>query len=136
MEESTGRNGAEDKGGNSGHVGEKLPAMVTGRKIEIEDVNASNHNQHCDETEEDNTVSSHLDELYQRHPDVIERWLLAEGRDALLGRAFAARNKTCEEHESDTKQRRRRIQRNNSVTSELFHVWVSTSPKKMKPQSG
>lgn len=130
MEESTGRNGAEDKVENSGN-----DSMVTGRKT-AEDVNTSNHNQNCDETDEDKSIGSRLDELYQRHPDVVERWLLAEGRDALLVRALAAKNKTSEEHESDTKHRRRRIQRNNSVTSELFHVWVSTSPKKMKPQSG
>ena len=37
----------------------------------------------------------------------------------------------------DGRTRRKKIERNNSVTSELFQVWVSSSsPKKLKSQNG
>lgn len=99
-----------------------------------------------------NDIKANLTEIYLNHPDAFEEWLVSESNEDLIKRITQIKLKQRESKRSEEKDetgsgsekengedgrtRRKRIERNNSVTSELFHIWVSSSPKKTKSPSG
>lgn len=100
-----------------------------------------------------NDIKANLTQIYVNHPDVFEEWLTSEGNEELIKKITEIKlrqkqskknsekddtNGSEGEKESadDGRTRRKRTERNNSVTSELFHIWVSSSPKKNKSPSG
>ncbi|KAL0277369.1 UNVERIFIED_CONTAM: hypothetical protein PYX00_004686 [Menopon gallinae] len=96
-----------------------------------------------------NDIKANLTEIYLNHPDVFEEWLASEGNEALIRRITEIKVKQTDgrrtgdektenegEKNADEGRRKAKVERNNSVTSELFHIWVSSSPKKTKSPSG
>lgn len=93
-----------------------------------------------------NDIKANLTEIYLNHPDVFEEWLASETNEALIRRITEIKvkqrrtgdEKIENEGEKNTEEgkRKAKVERNNSVTSELFHIWVSSSPKKTKSPSG
>jgi len=78
-------------------------------------------------------VSERLSDLYQRYPHLVEQWLREDRQSTLVNRV--AGDPDSLGNPKDIKARRR-PQRNHSVTSDLFHVWLSQSPKKAKSPPG
>lgn len=99
-----------------------------------------------------NDIKANLTEIYLNHPDAFEEWLVSESNEDLIKRITQIKLKQRESKKSDERDeagsgsekengedgrtRRKRTERNNSVTSELFHIWVSSSPKKTRSPSG
>lgn len=100
-----------------------------------------------------NDIKVNLTEIYLNHPSAFEEWLVSDGNEDLIKRiaeiklrqneagiSDRSEEKTSLDKERDIRDdgrtRRKPIERNNSVTSELFQVWVSSSPKKIKSQNG
>ncbi|EEB10808.1 cAMP/cGMP cyclic nucleotide phosphodiesterase, putative [Pediculus humanus corporis] len=90
-----------------------------------------------------NDIKVNLTEIYLNHPGAFEEWLVSDGNDDLIKRITDIKLKQKKQEGNggeggdDGRTRRKKIERNNSVTSELFQVWVSSSsPKKLKSQNG